>query len=522
MQKDPYSILGFKFNPFPAGSSTKGYFFTPLIRQILDELYFGILSRKGIMVLVGEVGVGKTSLLLQLLSRLEKEKDLKVSWVFNTFLPPRDILKSIVIDFGLKPQKDDISFLIEDLYKFFIETNKKGGNCAIIIDEAHNLSEGSLETLRMLSNLEANGQKLVQIVLAGQSELKFILSEPKFRQLRSRVQIFHTLLPFSKEETINYINYKLAVSGAQITISKKALNLVYQFSLGNIRMIHLIMDRAVHILVANDSFHISSKDIKLAAKDVASFQEPIKKGLERFYKKRILNTILGSAVLFLSILGGFFYFRPFFKDFTFKFSPPQINKSSNTRVEVKDKKSKNVSVIEDLYKSYIDNFLKSFGLYSLKPYLIEALRKKDLAIFTSKIPASYEALSIDSIPPKGYIKFSILPWKEICGSEPKYLLLWKPPIKIDKFFPNKSSKVDILVLQTMLKELGFYDQEPDGKFGPLTLDAVSLFQKSYNLPQTHGVDGLTLFWLCLEYEKFKINEKKGAKGNKYVPKNTFR
>ncbi len=512
MQKDPYSILGFRFNPFPAGSSTKGYFFTPLIRQILDELYFGILSRKGIMVLVGEVGVGKTSLLLQLLSKLEKEKDLKVSWVFNTFLPPKDILKAIAIDFGIKPERDDISFLIEDLYKFFIETNKEGGNCAIIIDEAHNLSEESLETLRMLSNLESDGQKLVQIILAGQSELKFILSESRFRQLRSRIQIFNVLTPFSKEETINYINYKLAVSGAQITISKKALSLVYQFSLGNIRMIHLIMDRAVHILVTKGSFHISSKVIKLAVKDVASFQEPIKKELEKFYKKRVLKIFLGFGIFILIILGGFFYFQPSFSKLTFKvltsktFFSEKINKPD----KVKEKESKKVS-LEGFYKSYIDTFLNSFGLGSLKPYLIEALKNKDFSIFISKLPSPYEVLLINSIPPRGYIKFSIFPWEKICNSNPKYLLLWKPPIKIDKFFPNKSSKVDILVLQTMLKELGFYSQEPDGKFGPSTLDAVTLFQRKYNLPQTHGVDGLTLFWLCLEYEKFKIERKKREK-----------
>lgn len=158
MTKDIFEALGLDKNPFSMAADTEGYFHTDATKQILDELAFGILSRKGFLLLTGEVGVGKTSLLYQLLKRLEDER-LVTSWIFNTMLNKEELLLAIARDFSLDPPKTaNVAQLIEILQAYLVEQNAQNNNCAIIVDEAHNLSLPALEALRMLSNLEAGGR----------------------------------------------------------------------------------------------------------------------------------------------------------------------------------------------------------------------------------------------------------------------------------------------------------------------------------------------------------------------------
>jgi general secretion pathway protein A len=195
MDADIYAALGMKANPFPPGACKDPYYFTESAKRILDELHYGVAARKGFLLVIGEVGLGKTSLLLQFLPLLEKG-ELEVSWVFNTVLDKVELLGAVAKDFGLRiPRAANLTEIIDHLHQFFLKQAQNNKNCAIVIDEAHHLDNDTLELLRMLSNLELEGDKLVQILLVGQPELMTRLWSQELRQLRSRINIFIELPP---------------------------------------------------------------------------------------------------------------------------------------------------------------------------------------------------------------------------------------------------------------------------------------------------------------------------------------
>ena len=171
MSSEIYAALGMQANPFPPGACKDFYFQTEATKRILDELFYGITARKGFLVLVGEVGLGKTSLLLQLLPRLE-QAGIRSAWVFNTILNKTELLAAIAKDYGLAvPPAPHLAELLDTLHTFFLKVHKDGSNCAIVIDEAHLLDFQAMEVLRMLSHLDLGGEKQVQILLAGHGRI---------------------------------------------------------------------------------------------------------------------------------------------------------------------------------------------------------------------------------------------------------------------------------------------------------------------------------------------------------------
>ncbi len=296
MTNDVFDVLGLKHNPFSMAADTPGYFHTETTKQILDELAFGILSRKGFLVLSGEVGVGKTSLLYQLLRRLEGEQ-LVTSWIFNTMLNKEELLHAIARDFGLEaPREANVAQLVELLQGFLVEQNAADRNCAIIVDEAHNLSLPAMEALRMLSNLEASGRKLVQILMVGQPELKERMDEPKLRQLRSRITIYRELQAFTAEETGRYVNFKLAAAGSQLRIAKAPLKLLHMATEGNTRMINLIMERSLYAALAFGDRELTPRVLRAAVDEIASCQIDVAARLAA-RRRRAVRLVAAAVVL---------------------------------------------------------------------------------------------------------------------------------------------------------------------------------------------------------------------------------
>lgn len=301
LTNDVFDVLGLKHNPFSMAADTPGYFHTEITKQILDELAFGILSRKGFLVLCGEVGVGKTSLLYQLLRRLEGEQ-LVTSWIFNTMLNKEELLHAIARDFGLEaPREANVAQLVELLQGFLVEQNAAERNCAIIVDEAHNLSLPAMEALRMLSNLEVSGRKLVQILLVGQPELKERMDEPKLRQLRSRITIYRELRAFNAEETGRYVNFKLAAAGSQLRIAKAPLKLLHLATEGNTRMINLIMERSLYAALAFGEQELSVRVLRAAVDEIASCQIDV---AARLAARRRKFVRLGAAAAVLVVFAA--------------------------------------------------------------------------------------------------------------------------------------------------------------------------------------------------------------------------
>ncbi|MFO7766136.1 MAG: XrtA-associated ATPase [Pelovirga sp.] len=211
-------------------------------RKALSYLQYGVQERAGFSLLTGEVGSGKTTLLRDIINKISGEMSLAM--VFNTKVDGQQIIALINDDFGLKTEGKDKVQLLNDLNDFLLEENAAGRQAVIIIDEAQNLCEEALEEIRLLSNLEADSFKLVQIILVGQPELKQIIARPSLRQLRQRISISCHLNPLNREEVEEYIFHRLGTVGKRdcVNFAEGVFDAIYKFSGGTPRLINLICD----------------------------------------------------------------------------------------------------------------------------------------------------------------------------------------------------------------------------------------------------------------------------------------
>lgn len=264
--------LGLGFNPFSIAINQGSYYETAATRKIMDVILYGAETRKGFLLLNGEVGVGKSSLLLRLLVRL-KNRGMVTALVINSLLDKQELLENICADFGLKHRPGlNTSQLLMVLHTFFLQQFKHGRNCVILVDEAHHLGDEALESLRMLANLETGGVKLVQIVLSGQPELRQRLQTRRLRQFASRINIAADLPALTKPETGGYVEFKLAQAGSQIRPSAKALDLLWQASAGNPRLVNLLMERCLYAMVARGRDVIDVRIMHAAIADLRQCQ----------------------------------------------------------------------------------------------------------------------------------------------------------------------------------------------------------------------------------------------------------
>jgi putative secretion ATPase (PEP-CTERM system associated) len=214
-------------------------------REALDYLRYGLESHAGFVAITGEIGSGKTTLLQTLLRGLDGQTT--VGRIVNTMLEPRELLETIMIDFGLDPGGRSKPLLLRDLAQYLVDQRLAGRLVLLVIDEAQNLSLGALEELRMLSNLETEKSKLLQIIMVGQPNLRDKLSSPELEQLRQRITVSYHLAPLDADETANYINHRLrrASIGAPLEFARDVTDLIHARSRGVPRVTNVICDAAL-------------------------------------------------------------------------------------------------------------------------------------------------------------------------------------------------------------------------------------------------------------------------------------
>lgn len=214
-------------------------------REALDYLRYGVESQAGFIVITGEIGSGKTTLLQTLLRGLDS--DTTVGRIVNTMLEPRELLETIMIDFGLEAAGKSKPMLLRDLAQYLVDQRLAGRLVLLVIDEAQNLSVGALEELRMLSNLETEKSKLLQVVMVGQPNLRDTLAAPQLEQLRQRITVSYHLQPLDATETANYINHRLlrAAVGAPLQFPREVTDTIHVRSRGVPRIINVICDAAL-------------------------------------------------------------------------------------------------------------------------------------------------------------------------------------------------------------------------------------------------------------------------------------
>jgi general secretion pathway protein A len=214
-------------------------------REALDYLRYGLESHAGFVVITGEIGSGKTTLLQTLLRGVDAQTT--VGRIVNTMLEPRELLETIMIDFGLDPAGKSKPLLLRDLAQYLVDQRLAGRMVLLVIDEAQNLTLAALEELRMLSNLETEKSKLLQIVLIGQPDLRDKLAAPELEQLRQRITVSYHLTPLDADETERYINHRLrrAALGTPVEFPRQATDAIHARSRGIPRIVNVICDAAL-------------------------------------------------------------------------------------------------------------------------------------------------------------------------------------------------------------------------------------------------------------------------------------
>ena len=240
------NFYGLREQPFNITPNPRFLFFSNHHREAFHHLLYGVESRKGFIELTGEVGAGKTTLCRALLAALRTRK-VETALVLNPCMPDTQLLRSILKDLGIVVKSRDRLRYIEELNEFLLSRNAQGFNVALIIDEAQCLSPQVMEQVRLLSNLETDQHKLIQIVLCGQPELEKRLARPDLRQLRQRITVRYNIPPLTEDDTMLYIRHRLKVAGpeTQAEFDRGAVREVYRYAGGIPRLINAVCDNAL-------------------------------------------------------------------------------------------------------------------------------------------------------------------------------------------------------------------------------------------------------------------------------------
>ena len=250
--------FGFNEKPFALTPNPRFIYLSHNHKEAFAHLLYGINNRHGFMCLSGEVGTGKTTLLRALLGRLQ-DRHHRTALIFNPSMTGVELLQSINQDYGINSGSDHASELLNTLNHFLLSENSQGRTVVLVIDEAQNLPPDVLEQVRLISNLETENDKLIQIILAGQTELRKLLKRPELRQLDQRIAVRYTLKPMTRAETGAYIRHRIETAGSDgsVSFSGCAAGLIHLYARGIPRTINILCDRALLDAYSHELQHIT-------------------------------------------------------------------------------------------------------------------------------------------------------------------------------------------------------------------------------------------------------------------------
>jgi general secretion pathway protein A len=302
---------GFTEKPFSLTPDPKYLFKSASHASAFELLQYAVRRREGFVVITGDIGTGKTTLCRALLEQVDAKTFTAL--VLNPFLAEDDLLRLVLQEFGVVSREEikrgrlagvSKAELIETLNEFLLSLQRLRAQALLIIDEAQNLPLQVLEQIRILSNLETEKEKLLQIVLVGQSNLKDLLRRPELRQLDQRVSIRYDLKPLSKDETSAYVQHRLSVAGggAVVTFAPKALARVHRYTAGIPRLINLLCDRA---LLAGYSAHTNRIAAAYVDSAAQSLEIPHQKpSLRGWLRQRMAAFAAGMTAAGLMTVGA--------------------------------------------------------------------------------------------------------------------------------------------------------------------------------------------------------------------------
>jgi general secretion pathway protein A len=262
------SYYGFKEMPFNITPDPRFLYLSPTHQEALQHLKYGVAERKGFIVLVGEVGCGKTTLCRRFLNEIDPAR-YDTALILNPRVTETQMLKAILTELGEAKLARSQADLVAQMNRVLLERIARGRDIVLIIDEAQNLKFEVLEQIRLLSNLETDKQKLLQIVLMGQPELKDVLARDELRQLRQRILVHYELHPLSANDVHQYIQHRLTLAGStgRPSFTRWALRAIHRGSRGIPRIVNNLCDKALLAAFIRDSDEVNYWDVRRAVRD---------------------------------------------------------------------------------------------------------------------------------------------------------------------------------------------------------------------------------------------------------------
>ena len=261
-------FFGLRANPFNVNPDPRYLFLTRHTEEALACLTYGIQSRKGFVLLTGEVGTGKTTLINKLLEWLRSQQ-VPTAFIFNSRMNVPQFLDYMMADFGIPCETRSKSQILIRLYSWLLERYRAGETAVLIVDGAQNLPDEVLEEIRMMTNLETFTEKLLQIVLVGQPELEHRLKQPNLRQLRQRLTLRSKTHPLTSDETKSYISQRLRIAGSngQEIFEPEALNAIHRYSGGIPRVVNLLCEHCLVSAFVDQQKKVGAHVVDAVARD---------------------------------------------------------------------------------------------------------------------------------------------------------------------------------------------------------------------------------------------------------------
>ncbi len=535
------NFYGFREKPFNLTPDPRFVFLSKTHKEAFAHLLYGINNRVGFIALTGEVGSGKTTVLRALFGQLDTDH-YRTALIFNPCLSPEVLLQNVNRELGIPTNVSDNSSFLDSLNVFLLRQNAEGRTVVLVIDEAQNLEASVLEQIRLISNLETDREKLIQIVLAGQPELIQILKRNEMRQLSQRINVRYHLQAMDFQDTIDYINHRLDVAGGRggTIFSGRALKRIYRYSRGLPRLVNAACDRVLLAGYARDTVKIDSWIAAAGIKDMR------RDGAAYTRKRRLI--LIPTFGLLTAVFATGIYFKWY--DFRDRSDPSwrvraaeepaskgrgitgeglssamavelgKVTEAESARRafnilasfwRVPDfSESANSSRFSEMERAALNRELR---LYRFSGNLGALLRIGypaviDLTVpgirgnrFVSLVGVENERLLID--PPIAGKRS--LPFRELERHwSGQAFLLWKDPLNLLRTIAPGSKGPHIKQLQELLREAGAYSKPLTGVYDEGTLSAVKGFQSSKGIESDGIVGGQTLMLLYGSVRRFEV------------------